>query len=97
MSRFQDRVLKILGEGPRHPEDLYRDIWPNGRFAERNIGPSRGGPSRAACAVNWQLGRLRGLVVRDGQGAEPWRLTDDGKKALERLRNRIANEKWEGK
>ena len=84
LTAFQLRVLRVLADAPEHPENLYRLIWPDGKYAERNFGPARGGPSRGASAVNWHLGRMQrlGLVERLGQSNQPWRITQAGKRAL---------------
>lgn len=82
LTAFRLRALRVLAAEPRHPEEMYSLLWPAGKYAVRNVGPSRGGPSRGAVAVNWHLGQMRGLVERRGQGPEPWRITEAGKKAL---------------
>ncbi len=84
LTEFQTRVLRALCLGPRHPEELYRHIWPTGRYFERNPGSAGGGPSRGATAVNWHLGKMQraGLVERPGQGNAKWKITTKGKEQL---------------
>lgn len=85
MTKFERRVLMALACGPIHPEYLYEAIWPDGPYYVHNLGSAGGGPSRAACAVNWHLGRIarkHHWVERIGQGNEPWRITRKGIAAL---------------
>jgi hypothetical protein len=74
--------MLLMNEGPKHPELLYRLIWPRGRYAERDPGNMHGGPSRGACAVNWHLGKMGDLVARYGQQDNPWQITAEGRAAL---------------
>lgn len=83
MTATTARALDILKDGPLLPEDFYLQMWPQGKWAQRDPGSSRGGPSRTQCAANWFLGRLekQGLVSRQPYigGDGRWRLTAQAK------------------
>lgn len=93
MTPKRRRALEILLEGPLLPEEFYCRMWPTGRWAERDPGSTKGGPSRTQCAANWFLGRMGGLVQRTGylDTKQPhpgkWRITPDGREALRRGAN----------
>ena len=84
------RALEILSLKPAYPGEFYLAMWPSGRYATRDPGSTKGGPSRTECASNWFLGRLAraGLVKRSSyhervMNAGMWQITDRGKQLLE--------------
>jgi hypothetical protein len=88
LSAKQWRALTILHQSALLPEDFYVKMWPDGKFIKRDPGSMGGGPSRAQCASNWYLGRLKPLVTRRDYAAPynggMWMLTEEGRTAVRR-------------
>lgn len=90
LSPITRRALEILKrQGNLDPDQFYPVMWPEGRYASNPGTIQGGGPSKAAVASNWYLGRLqrKGLVSKIRESASPrfthWTLTRLGASLIE--------------
>lgn len=94
MTATQTRVLKYLQNAPAFPDELYPIVSPSGRFnTQRDMGSSKGGPSKREYAVNNYMGKLQALgwvrryAYLEHSAPEhlkgKWCITPPGRNALE--------------